>query len=85
MLSMVLALCLLYNELSEAMSLTTSTSTRMIDSLVKEGFVERGQDRFDRRLVVVRLTQKGKKLTKDIRDFRDKYFESTMSWHLSAK
>lgn len=64
------------NELSDAMSLITSTSTRMIDSLVKEGFVERGQDQFDRRLVAVRLTQKGKKTTKDIQKFRNKYFES---------
>lgn len=64
------------SELSDAVSLNTSTSTRMIDSLVKEGFVERGHDQFDRRLVVVRLTRKGKKLTKDINDFRGKYFES---------
>lgn len=64
------------NELSDAMSLTTSTSTRMINSLVKEGFVERGQDQFDRRLVAVRLTQKGKKISKDIQEFRNKYFES---------
>ncbi len=64
------------NELSKAMSLTTSTSTRMIDSLVKGGFVERGHDKFDRRLVTVGLTGKGKKVAKDIKAFRDKYFES---------
>lgn len=64
------------NELSEAMSLTTSTSTRMIDNLVKDGYVERGHDKFDRRLVTVGLTGKGKKVAKDIKAFRDKYFES---------
>jgi Transcriptional regulators len=64
------------NELSEAMSLTTSTSTRMIDSLVEEGFVERGHDKFDRRLVTVRLTVQGKKVAKDIKAFRDRYFDS---------
>ncbi len=64
------------NELSEAMSLTTSTSTRMIDSLVDEGFVERGHDKFDRRLVTVGLTGKGKKVAKDIKVFRDRYFDS---------
>jgi len=63
------------NELSKAMSLTTSTSTRMIDSLVKEGFVERGHDKSDRRLVTVGLTGKGKKVAKDIKAFRDKYFD----------
>ena len=64
------------NELSEAMSLTTSTSTRMIDSLVKEGFVERGYDKFDRRLVTVGLTGNGKKISKDIKEFRERYFDS---------
>ena len=64
------------SELSEAMSLTTSTSTRMIDSLVKEGFVERGYDEFDRRLVTVGLTGSGKKIAKDIKAFRDRYFDS---------
>ncbi len=64
------------NELSEAMSLTTSTSTRMIDNLVKEGFVERGYDKFDRRLVTVGLTGSGKKIAKDIKAFRDRYFDS---------
>ncbi len=64
------------SELSKAMSLTTSTSTRMIDSLVKEGFVERGHDKFDRRLVTVGLTGNGKKIAKDIKAFRGGYFES---------
>jgi len=53
------------NELSKAMSLNTSTSTRMIDGLVKS----------DRRLVTVGLTGKGKKVAKDIKAFRDKYFD----------
>ncbi len=64
------------SELSEEMSLTTSTSTRMIDNLVKEGFVERGCDKFDRRLVTVGLTGSGKKIAKDIKAFRERYFDS---------
>ncbi len=67
---------MLMNELSESMSLTTSTSTRMIDGLVKEGLAERGHDEFDRRLVIVGLTGKGRRLTKDIKAFRDQYFDS---------
>ena len=64
------------SELSETMSLTTSTSTRMIDSLVKEGFVERGYDKYDRRLVTVGLTGNGKIIAEDIKAFRDRYFDS---------
>lgn len=64
------------SELSETMSLTTSTCTRMVDSLVREGFVERGYDKFDRRLVTVELTGNGRKVAKDIKAFRDRYFDS---------
>lgn len=64
------------SELSKVMLLNTSTATRMIDGLVKGGFVERGHDKFDRRLVTVGLTGKGKKVAKDIKAFRDRYFDS---------
>ncbi len=64
------------NELSKAMALNTSTSTRMVDGLVKDGFVDRLYDKVDRRIVAVELTVKGKKKTKDIKQFRDMYFKS---------
>ncbi len=64
------------NELSGAMSLMASTSTRMVDTLVGGGFVERGHDKLDRRLVTVELTAKGKKVAKDIKAFRNRYFDS---------
>lgn len=64
------------NELSEVMSLSTSTMTRMVDNLVKDDLIERGQDQFDRRLVIVRLTNKGKKIAKEIKEFKEKYFDS---------
>ena len=63
------------NELSESMSLTSSTMTRMIDNLIKDKLVERSGDPNDRRVVVVKLTNKGKKLTQDIEEFKDKYFD----------
>jgi DNA-binding MarR family transcriptional regulator len=64
------------NELSKAMALNTSTSTRMVDGLVKDGFVDRLYDKVDRRTVAVELTVKGKNKTKDIKQFRDMYFKS---------
>ena len=45
------------NELSKRLALATSTMTRMIDNLVKEGLVERKPDFADRRLVMVHLTK----------------------------
>lgn len=64
------------NELSESMLLTSSTMTRIVDNLIKDELVERGGDPFDRRVVVVKLTNKGKRLTKEIDEFKDKYFNA---------
>jgi DNA-binding MarR family transcriptional regulator len=65
-------------ELSNSLSLTSSTMTRMIDNLVKEGLVERGHEPRDRRLVIVKLTNEGKKLTGNIKEYKEKYFKSVM-------
>ena len=65
-------------ELSNALSLTSSTMTRMIDNLVKEGLVERGHEPRDRRLVIVKLTNEGKRLTGNIKEYKEKYFKSVM-------
>jgi DNA-binding MarR family transcriptional regulator len=65
-------------ELSNSLSLTSSTMTRMIDNLVKEGLVERGHEPRDRRLVIVKLTNEGKKLTDNIKVYKEKYFKSVM-------
>lgn len=63
-------------ELSETMSLTSSTMTRMIDNLVKDGLVERKHEPHDRRLVLVRLTNSGKRLTNNIKEYKERYFDS---------
>ncbi len=50
------------NALSEWMHLATSTMTRIVDNLVRDGYVERAQDPQDRRVVQVALTEKGENL-----------------------
>ncbi len=65
-------------ELSDALSLRSSTMTRMIDNLVKEGLVERGHEPRDRRLVIVKLTNEGKRLTDNIKEYKEKYLKSVM-------
>lgn len=47
--------------LSERMNLNTSTMTRVLDTLVRDGFIERIKSESDRRLVLVKLTETGKK------------------------
>ncbi len=53
-------------ELSSALSVPLSTATRIVDSLVDLGYLERFSDSEDRRVVRVRLTHKGDKVYKFI-------------------
>ncbi len=47
------------NELAEKMYLSLSTVTRVVDELVKKGFVQREEDPADRRIRVIDLTSQG--------------------------
>lgn len=49
-------------ELAENAGLTAATATHMLEQLVREGVVERERSPADRRVVVTRLTPKGRKL-----------------------
>lgn len=48
------------NELSDKVRLANSTMTRMMDQLVQKGMAAREPDPADRRIVRVRLTEKGR-------------------------
>lgn len=47
-------------ETAEILSVTTGTLTVAIDRLVRKGYVERNRDYYDRRIVRIKLTKKGK-------------------------
>jgi DNA-binding MarR family transcriptional regulator len=49
-------------ELSDALGVPLSTATRIIDTLVERGHIERFSDTEDRRVVRIRFTPKGLKL-----------------------
>ena len=49
-------------ELSTAHGVSFSTMTSMVDRLIKGGLIERQRDDKDRRIVLVRLSAKGKKM-----------------------
>ena len=61
------------SELSTKMNLDTTTMTRVIDNLVRDGLVVRRRDESDRRYVVLALTDKGRevavKLDHSIREY----------------
>lgn len=51
---------LIMNELSRQMGLAKSTVTRIVNNMVRGGWIKRVKDREDQRLVNVRLTRKGR-------------------------
>jgi DNA-binding MarR family transcriptional regulator len=59
--------------LSEWMNLATSTMTRIVDNLVRDGYIERAQDPQDRRVVQVSLTEEGDKLFQAIKQIYHEY------------
>ena len=61
------------NALSDWMSLATSTMTRIVDNLVRDGYIARTQDPQDRRVVQVSLTEEGEKLFEAIMEIYHEY------------
>ncbi len=51
------------NELSRKMGLAKSTMTRLVNIMVRKGWLERGKDEGDKRRVSVRMTQRGRGMT----------------------
>ncbi len=63
-------------ELAEGLGLDTSTVTRVVDVLVRDGLLSRTRDELqDRRRVFVSLTVRGRRLAKKLQDCADEYCE----------
>ncbi len=74
-------------ELAEEVSVSPPTITGITDRLVKQGLVERREDPRDRRIVVLGLTDEGRKLTLEIaeksRVYMGEVFDSLTSERLA--
>lgn len=66
-------------ELAEALSLDKSTMSRTVNSLVKDGYVERLTDMENRRYVSLSLTHSGKEMNRKINEILDSYCDAVMS------
>ena len=64
--------CFSMKELANNIGVKLSNMTMMIDSLIKDGMVERDRDESDRRKVMVQLTPKGRTLRDKFLDQRRK-------------
>ncbi|MBO5093295.1 MAG: MarR family transcriptional regulator [Lachnospiraceae bacterium] len=61
---------------AKALSVTTGTLTISVNSLVKKGFVERVRSEEDRRVVLISLTEKGRRLYAKHQKFHKEMVES---------
>ncbi|MDD2397850.1 MAG: MarR family winged helix-turn-helix transcriptional regulator [Tissierellia bacterium] len=57
------------SDTAKAVKVTSGTLTTAIDNLIKKGYVERRRSSEDRRVVKIRLTEKGKAAFKSHEDF----------------
>ncbi len=69
-------------DLSDRMKLNTSTMTRVVDKLVRDGYIERNRSSEDRRVVLVSLTESGLTSAQGVSNrIKDYYGEITRHLH----
>lgn len=61
------------SELIEYINSPMSTATGIVDRLVKKGFVVRDRSETDRRIVIIKLTEEGTKVIKNLKDIIGQY------------
>lgn len=66
-------------ELSQKMYLACSTMTDLIDRMEKNGVVVRVRDERDRRVVRVRMLERGKTIIRDVMKARQEYLAGILS------
>lgn len=66
------------NELSEKMNLNSSTMTRILDTMVRDAYVERKKSKEDRRLVLVELTDLGKESASILNETVNGYYKKVI-------
>jgi len=62
-------------DIASKLEISLPSSTGLISRLVKMGFVKRGYDENDRRMVYIVLTPKGRKILKEVKEQRRKAIE----------
>ncbi len=72
------------NQLSDRLSLARSTMTRVVDTLVRKGILERVRDDEDRRVVEVQLTAEGEDLSRRLEDCLRGFYMSVLQ-HIPAE
>ncbi|CDM69777.1 Transcriptional regulator, MarR family [Clostridium bornimense] len=66
------------SEVAKELGVTVGTLTIAINNLVKKGYVSRTKDQLDRRVVLITLTDKGKKVCRIHDEFHEKMVKATI-------
>lgn len=66
------------SEIANNLSITVGTLTTAINKLIKKGYVERRRIEEDRRIVLVKLTEKGKNASYFHKKFHDEMIKATI-------
>jgi len=61
------------SKIADYINVSMSTATGIIDRLVKNGYLKRERSETDRRVVVIKLTDKGKRVMEDFKSIISKY------------
>ena len=64
---------IIMSQIADYINIPMSTATGLVERLVKKGFLERTRSDSDRRIVAIRLTDKGKMLAGRMRDTVNSY------------
>ena len=68
----------LMSDVAEGLSISFPAATKTIDRLVRKELASRMEDPHDRRVVRIRLTERGKKLVEEVYDERSRRFASVL-------
>jgi MarR family transcriptional regulator, organic hydroperoxide resistance regulator len=68
------------NDLSNKMNLSISTMTRVVEKLVRDGYVKRSKSSEDKRVVLISLTNKGKTATERLDESICDYYKKIIQY-----
>jgi len=63
------------NEISEKMNLDRSTITRILDNLIRDGYIEKNRSKNDGRVILASLTPQGKEKTEVLKQKVNQYYK----------
>ncbi|WP_294154542.1 MarR family transcriptional regulator [uncultured Clostridium sp.] len=66
------------SEIAQSLRVTGGTLTACINKLIKKGYVERNRTEADRRIVLIKLTEQGKRAFEQHKKFHDEMVHNTI-------